>query len=249
MIKALIIDDEAPARRLLNHYLAVEIPEITEVQVADSADMALSILKTYKPDIVFLDVEMPEKNGFDFLMEVSNPIFDVVFTTAYNQYAIRAIRFSALDYLTKPINTDELKAAVQRHLEKRNQEQNAILLYENLKTNLQKKEEKDFQLAIPTTEGLFFFKTDDILWLEADRSYTIFHLEKRKPFIASKNLKYFEVTLDNMGFLRPHKSSLVNRKHIVSVSPDYQYLVLQDGSEVEVSRRKKDEILEQLRAR
>lgn len=249
MIKALIVDDEAPARRLLNHYLAVDVPEISEVRLADSVNQALLILKTYEPDIVFLDVEMPEKNGFDFLMLVTDAGFDVVFTTAYNQYAIRAIRFSALDYLMKPIDTEDLKTAVQRHLEKRNLGVSSASLYQNLKENLQKAEEKDFQLAVPTTEGVFFFKPDDILWLEADRSYTQIHLEGRKPFVASRNLKHFEETLDNMGFLRPHKSSLVNKKHVVKISADYQYLVLHDGSEVEVSRRKKDEILIQLGVR
>ncbi|MFN8354475.1 MAG: LytTR family DNA-binding domain-containing protein [Spirosomataceae bacterium] len=247
MLKVLIVDDEASARRLLNHYLAVEVPEVGEVKLAESADKALAILKTYSPDIVFLDVEMPEKNGFDFLMEIGTPRFDIVFTTAYNQYAIRAIRFSALDYLMKPINTEDLRDAVQRHLAKKGE--SLTPLYENLKENLKKQEEKDFQLAIPTTEGVFLFKTDEILWLEAERSYTVFHLQKGNPFVASKNLKYFEETLDNMGFLRPHKSSLVNRKHIARISPDYQYLVLNDGSEVEMSRRKKDEVLEQLGVR
>ena len=119
MIKALIIDDEAKARNILHHYLSSFITEITEIRQADGVDSALDILKVYQPDIVFLDVEMPHKNGFQFLMEINDPAFDVIFTTAYNQYAIQAIRFSALDYLLKPVDPDELKAAVDRHIEKR----------------------------------------------------------------------------------------------------------------------------------
>src|SRR5215217_4724454 len=118
MIKALIIDDEQKARNILDHYIRNFIPEVTEVKQAESVDSALEILKTYQPGIVFLDVEMPHKNGFDFLVETKTPSFDVIFTTAYNQYAIQAIRFSALDYLLKPVDPDELKAAVDRHLQK-----------------------------------------------------------------------------------------------------------------------------------
>src|SRR5437867_4328929 len=115
MIKALVVDDEPKARNILQHYITSFIPEISEVRQAESVDAALEILKVYEPGIVFLDIEMPHKNGFDLLVAVKDPSFDVIFTTAYNQYAIQAIRFSALDYLLKPVDPDELKAAVERH--------------------------------------------------------------------------------------------------------------------------------------
>ena len=246
MIKALIIDDEAKARNILHHYLSSFITEITEIRQADGVDSALDILKVYQPDIVFLDVEMPHKNGFQFLMEINDPAFDVIFTTAYNQYAIQAIRFSALDYLLKPVDPDELKAAVDRHIEKRETTSEKKALYNNLVDNIEKKDIKDFKIAVPSAEGVYFFTIDEILRLEADRSYTHIHLVKKRPFIASKTLKHFEEMLEEFHFIRTHKSHLINPKHVTHVTSDNEQIVLTDGSKVEVSRRKKDEVLHQL---
>ncbi|MDZ4793769.1 MAG: LytTR family DNA-binding domain-containing protein [Bacteroidota bacterium] len=249
MIRALIIDDEQKARNILQHYIVNFIPEITEVQQANSVDAALELLKTYEPGIVFLDVEMPHKNGFDFLVQSQNTSFDVIFTTAYNQYAIQAIRFSALDYLLKPVDPDDLKAAVQRHLEKQESAQQKKELFDNLVQNIAKKQVKDFKIAVPSAEGLYFFMIEDILRLEADRSYTHIHLVNRKPFLASKTLKHFEDMLEEFNFIRTHKSHLVNPKHITRISNDNEFVLLSDGSKVEVSRRKKDEVQQQLKLR
>jgi two-component system, LytTR family, response regulator len=194
-------------------------------------------------------VEMPHKNGFQFLIEQKEPAFDVIFTTAYNQYAIQAIRFSALDYLLKPVDPDELKNAVQRHLEKRENGAEKKALYDNLVNNIEKKEVKDFKIAVPSSDGVYFFTIDEILRLEADRSYTHIHLVKKRPFIASKTLKHFEEMLEEFHFIRTHKSHLVNPKHITHLTNDNEYLLLTDGSKVEVSRRKKDEVLQQLKLR
>jgi two-component system LytT family response regulator len=198
---------------------------------------------------VFLDVEMPHKNGFDFLVELKNPGFDVIFTTAYNQYAIQAIRFSALDYLLKPVDPDELKAAVQRHLEKQVSEQQKRELYRNLVENIEKKEVKEFRIAVPSAEGVYFFEIEDILRLEADRSYTHIHLVNKKPFIASRTLKHFEEMLEDFRFIRTHKSHLVNPRHIARISNDNEFVLLKDGTKVEISRRKKEEVLQQLNLR
>jgi two-component system, LytTR family, response regulator len=249
MIKALIIDDEHKARNILHHYIVNFIPEITEVRQAESVDVALNILKEYEPGIVFLDVEMPHKNGFDLLVQLQDPAFDVIFTTAYNQYAIQAIRFSALDYLLKPVDPDELQAAVQRHLEKRESWQQKQELFNNLVQNIEKKEVKDFKIAVPSSEGVYFFMVDDILHLQAESSYTHIHLTNRKPFIASKTLRHFEDMLEEFQFIRTHKSHLVNPKHITRISNDNEFVLLSDGSKVEVSRRKKDEVLQQLNLR
>ncbi len=249
MIKVLIIDDEQKARNILQHYISSFIPEVTEIQQADSVDAALQLLTTYEPGIVFLDVEMPHKNGFDFLVQSESTSFDVIFTTAYNQYAIQAIRFSALDYLLKPVDPDDLKAAVQRHLEKQESAQQKKELFDNLVQNIEKKEVKDFKIAVPSSEGVYFFMIEDILRLEADRSYTHIHLVNRKPFIASKTLKHFEDMLEEFGFIRTHKSHLVNPKHITRISNDNEFVLLTDGSKVEVSRRKKDEVQQQLNIR
>ena len=157
---------------------------------------------------------------------LKDPAFDVIFTTAYNQYAIQAIRFSALDYLLKPVDPDELKAAVQRHLEKQESEQQKKELFDNLVQNIEKKEIKDFRIAVPSSEGVYFFTLDEILRLEADRSYTHIHLANKKPFIASKTLKHFEEMLDEFSFIRTHKSHLVNPRHITRISNDNEFVLL-----------------------
>jgi two-component system LytT family response regulator len=224
------------------------VPEVTEIRQAESVDESLAIVAEYEPDIVFLDVEMPHKNGFDFLTSLAEIPFDVIFTTAYNQYAIQAIRFSALDYLLKPVDPDELKAAVHRHIEKTETAREKQVLYQNLVSNIEKKEVKDFRIAVPSAEGVYFFTIDEILRLEADRSYTHIHLVKKRPFIASKTLRHFEEMLDEFGFIRTHKSHLVNPRHITHVTNDNEHLLLSDGSKVEVSRRKKEEVLQQFEA-
>lgn len=249
MIKALIVDDEQKARSILEHYITSFAPQVTEIKQAESAEAAEEILKTYQPGIVFLDVEMPHKNGFDFLVGLKNPSFDVIFTTAYNQYAIQAIRFSALDYLLKPVDPDELNAAIARHLEKQESALQKKELFDNLVKNIEKKEVKDFKIAVPSSEGVYFFMIDDILRLEADRSYTHIHLLNKRPFIASKTLKHFEDMLDEFNFIRTHKSHLVNPKHITRISNDNEFVLLADGSKVEVSRRKKEEVQQQLKLR
>ena len=249
MIKALIIDDEIKARNVLKHYLENFVPEVTEIRQAESVDSGLEILNVYQPDIIFLDVEMPYKNGFQLLMEIKDPSFDVIFTTAYNQYAIQAIRFSALDYLLKPVDPDELKGAILRHIEKKENDKEKKALYDNLVSNIEKKEIKDFKIAVPSAEGVYFFTIDEILRLEADRSYTHIHLTKKRPFLASKTLKHFEEMLEDFQFIRTHKSHLVNPKHITRMSSDNEQIILSDGSTVEVSRRKKDEVLQQLKLR
>ncbi|MBC7535549.1 MAG: response regulator transcription factor [Ferruginibacter sp.] len=249
MIKVLIIDDEQKARNILVHYITNFIPEITETRQADSVDAALEILKEYKPGIVFLDVEMPHKNGFDFLIALHEPKFDVIFTTAYNQYAIQAIRFSALDYLLKPVDPDELKAAVSRHAEKKESALEKKQLFDNLVQNIDKKDIRDFRIAVPSNEGVYFFTIDEILRLEADRSYTHIHLVGKRPFIASKTLKHFEEMLEEFQFIRTHKSHLVNPRHITRVSNDNEFVILTDGSKVDVSRRKKEDVLQQLKLR
>lgn len=249
MIKTLIIDDELKARNILQHYIVNFIPAISETRQASSVDEAMEILESYQPDIVFLDVEMPHKNGFDFLIAIRNPAFDVIFTTAYNQYAIQAIRFSALDYLLKPVDPDELKAAVDRHIGYKETDEQKKALYGNLVGNIEKKNAKDFRIAVPSTEGVFFFTIDEVIRMEADSSYTHIHLLNQKPFVASKTLKHFEEMLEGFNFIRTHKSHLVNARHISRISNDHDFILLADGSKVEISRRKKEEVFQQLKLR
>jgi two-component system LytT family response regulator len=246
MIDILIIDDEQKARNLLRSYIEMYIPEAKEVRQAESVDDALAILHHFKPQIVFLDIEMPFKNGFDFLKSVNDLNFDVIFTTAFNQYAIQAIRFSALDYLLKPVDPEELRSAVNRHLEKQNDLQQQKSLYENLVENIDKPDVNKHRIAVPSSEVVQFFQVNDILRLEAEGSYTKIVLLNRKPFVASRTLKHFEEMLENFHFIRTHKSHLVNNKHIKGMTSDRDFVVLSDDSKVEISRRKKDEVMQML---
>lgn len=249
MIRALIIDDEPKARNVLHQYIVSFVPEIGEVRTAASVEEARGILKFYYPNIVFLDVEMPHQSGFDFLMMHENPDFDVIFTTAFNQYAIQAIRFSALDFLLKPISPEDLREAVKRHFTKQESFRQKKLLYDNLAGNIEKRNMQDFRLAVPSSEGVFFFMIHEILRLEADRNYTIIHLLDKRPFIASKTLKHFEEMLEKFRFIRTHKSHLVNLDHIIRISNNNEFIILSDGSRIEVSRRKKEEVQLQLNIR
>lgn len=242
MIHALIIDDEPKARSILRHYIA-ELEQFSfEVREAGSVDEALNVLESYTPDLVFLDVEMPGKSGFDLLMALKSPAFDVIFTTAYHQYAIQAIRFSALDYLLKPVDPDELRAAIERHSGQSAPRRSRDELYDNLVQNLSKQHARDFKIAIRSTDGTHFFMIPDIIRLEGDSSYSHIHLRNGKRFVASKTLKYMEEMLEGQGFLRTHKSHLINTAYLSHVSADHTMAVMSDGSEVEVARRKKDEI-------
>jgi len=243
MIKALIVDDEQKARNVLRHHVEQNCPQITELREAESVDAALGVMGEFKPDIVFLDIEMPHRNGFDLLSELGTPDFHVIFTTAYHHYAIRAIRFSALDYLMKPVDPEELVEAVQRHLEKRLENTERKKLLDNLADNMRREEVSKFRIAVPGIDGVLFFMVNEIIRFEADGSYTKIVLTNRKPLVASRTMKNFEEMLEDFDFLRIHKSHLVNREHIKGVSSDRDRVILKDATEVEISRRKKPEIL------
>ena len=250
MIKALIIDDEPKARNVLKYYIESYVEEITEVRQADSVDSALELLRDYEPGIVFLDVEMPQRNGFDFLRALVNPTFEVIFTTAYNQYAVQAIRFSALDYLLKPVDPDELRAAVNRYMQIQQPERkhNGVL-YDNLVQNISKKDVKDFRLAVPSKDGVLFLTLDQIIRMQGDGNYTFIHTTNKKPIVTSKTLKHFDEMLEEFGFIRTHKSHLVNPTHISQMSHDHGCIIVSDGTEIEISRRKKLDVIKLLKLR
>ena len=241
-MKVLIVDDETKARTIIEHYLVTLVPEIKEIRHASSVDEALGILQKYRPAIVFLDIEMPGRDGFDLLTTLRNPRFETIFITAYNQYAIQAIRFSAMDYLIKPIDPDELVEAINRLSNRQRTRRQKMLLYENLIFHVEKKTSPQFRLAVASSAGIFFFLTDEIIRLEADRNYTLIYHKGGKPFIASKTLKYFEEVLEPFHFIRTHKSHLVNLEHINCFTANHTCIILSDGSKIDVSRRKREEV-------
>lgn len=245
MIKILIVDDEAAAgnilRVLIEKYIAVK----TEIQICDNATVALEKMKTFCPTLVMLDIEMPNMNGFDFLNMASDSNFDVIFTTAYDRYAIKAIRFSALDYLLKPVDILELQNAINRHIIKQ-QSQGQQQLVSNLIANLQQKDPNNFKLALSTSEGVFFYDPSEILYCEGENNYTRFSFIKNKPMLVSKTLGEYEDLLGEHGFLRIHKSYLVNAKYVAKVDREGTVL-MSDGKQLAISKRRKEIVMNTLR--
>lgn len=238
--KAIVIDDDAYTREQMWHLINTFFPEIKLLQLCENARQGLSAINSDSPEIVFLDIEMPGMSGFEMLEQLKDINFEIIFITSFNQYAIKAIRFSALDYLLKPITEDELRTALERYKAKVNSA-DARGRVKNFIRNMKSEHQKDFKLAIATTEGTFFLDTDDIVRCEGDINYTKFHMLKEKKIISSRTLKEFEELLADHHFIRVHKSHLVNKKHVRSITGDHR-LQMKDGSVVDISKRKFSEV-------
>ncbi|CAN5811348.1 LytTR family DNA-binding domain-containing protein [soil metagenome] len=246
MIKAFAVDDEPAAISTLSLMIERYVPEITTLKTTNRPQETLEMIAAYKPDLVFMDIQMPGLTGFDLLRELDHIDFEIIFTTAYDQYAIEAIRFSALDYLLKPLDAEELKNAVQRFINHKNAaEKNRTDLYDNLLHNI-RTTQAEFRLAISSSDGIFFFNPNQIIRLEAESNYTRFFFTDKKPLIVAKTLGEYEEMLVPHGFLRTHRTHLVNRTYVQSFQPE-GYLLMKDNSKVEISRRRKEEVLETLR--
>ncbi|WP_160144162.1 LytR/AlgR family response regulator transcription factor [Chryseolinea soli] len=243
MIKIMIVDDELSAGNILQRLIEKHIAGNKTIKICRSAQEALDAIPLFRPTLIMLDVEMPNMNGFDLLNKASNGDFDVIFTTAYDRYAIKAIRFSALDYLLKPIDISELQNAINRHIIK--QERHPLKkenLVNNLIHNLNQKNQSHFKLALSTAEGVFFIDPADILRCEGDNNYTHFYFLNKHPIIVSKTLKEYEEILNEHGFVRIHKSHLVNIRHVAHLDKEGM-LWIKDGMSLPVSRRRKEEVL------
>ena len=241
-MKALLIDDEAKAREVLQLQLEFHVPEITEIRQAASADAASVLLESYSPDVVFLDIKMPGKDGFAWLKSLGTPNFQVIFTTAYDQYAIKAIRFAAFDYLLKPVDAEELRNAMDRLLSTANKHHS----FEHLLYNSAQSNPEDLRLTIATTEGRHFLNPQQIIRCEADGNYTHFFLLDGKRIVASRSLGHFIDLLEGLAFIRCHKTHLVNARFVTKYSEEG--LTMTDDSVVEVSRRRRTEVKQQLSA-
>lgn len=239
MIKALIVDDEQASIDLLKWLVDEYCPDITSVQWARSVQDAIPLIRSFQPDIVFLDIQMPHQSGFDLLTHIDNWNFEVIFTTAYNEFAIQAIRFSALDYLLKPIDESELKKAVERFKVKRIYAPAGQILFRNFIQNISQVNREKFKLALADASEIKYVQIDEIIRLQAESNYTHIFLSGSKVFISAKTLKEYDEMLQGHRFLRVHKSHLVNPTHIRAY--DRQgILEMSDKSKVEVARRKKE---------
>jgi len=245
-LKALIIDDEPTAVKTLSLMIHHYIPEITNLKTTTDPYEGLSLLKDFKPQLLFIDIQMPLMSGFELLKQLAHIDFGIIFTTAHDEYAIDAIRFSALDYLLKPIDTDELQNSFKRFIQKQDNNTGSESLYKNFMYNLNVKNKYDFKLALPTMQGIYFYKPEDIIRLEGEGNYTKFFFADKTSLLITYTLKSYEDVLINYGFLRVHKSHLINKAHIINYMPDGM-LTMTDLSKVEISRRRREDILEILK--
>ena len=243
MIKAILIDDEVHCLDTLSLLLKEYCPDVQIMEQCRSAKQGLEAIAKYKPDLVFLDIEMPAMNGFEMLEQFSEIPFAIIFTTSYDQYAIKAIRFSALDYLLKPIDPNELVSAIKKVQEQRHlpvAEQFQMLLKQ-----IQGKEHHFNKIAVPTSEGFELIPADQVLYCEANDNYTHLFLKNKNKIIACRTLKEMEEQLQDFPFfVRVHHSYLVNLNEVTKyVRGEGGYLVMSNGSTVNVSRSRKEALM------
>ncbi|MFT3750736.1 MAG: LytTR family DNA-binding domain-containing protein [Agriterribacter sp.] len=246
MIKAIIVDDEPKGRMALREKIKVYCPTVDIVGQAGDGLEAIVLIDTLKPELLFLDIEMPQMNGFEILKQIKEKNFFIIFTTAYDQYAIQAIKYSAFDYLLKPIDIEELRTAVNK-IETTNENQfkaQIKLLQENLAMPVKKLH----KLAIPTQEGILFVDINHVIHLEASSNYTTIYLTDKTKIVASKTLKEFNELLPVDMFFRTHHSHIINLNFIKRyIKGDGGQIELTDGSYVEVSRKNKEAFMQVVR--
>ncbi|PIQ16207.1 MAG: DNA-binding response regulator [Flavobacteriales bacterium CG18_big_fil_WC_8_21_14_2_50_32_9] len=244
MFKAIIVDDEKGGRDNLEALLK-SFPNISIIAKAGNIKEAQKALEIDKPDVLFLDIEMPGGNGFDLLEKLGNIDFDVIFTTAYDHYAIKAIKYSALDYLLKPIDPTDLEAAIKRFT---NKLKDQPLTNTKLKTlfNNVSTESANQKIIIHDGEGLNFIRIKDIIRFHSEGSYTdIYIVGNQKPIFISRPINEYEDLLSNEAFYRIHRSHFINLQHVKKyVKGDGGYVIMSDNSKVEVARRKRNEFIQ-----
>ena len=242
MLRAVLIDDDQSNLSSLSEKLAKHCPQVEIIGRCDTAKDGIAVIEKEMPGLVFLDIEMPVMNGFVLLQQLKYRSFGLVFVTAYDHYAIKAIKYSALDYLVKPVEIEELKAAVAK-AELNKETRNAQLQLELLLEHLNKKQLK--RITIPTSEGLHFIEIDSIIYLEACNNYTHFYLSTGQKFLVSRTLKEFEELLPPELFVRIHHSIIINKNFVEKyIRGEGGQVVMRHGIVLDVSKRRKAEFLQ-----
>lgn len=240
MIHCVIIDDEQKCIETLAILIKMHCPDVIVDATCNNGEDGIKAINQFKPDVVFLDIEMPKMNGFDLLEKFDKIFFHVVFTTAYNQFAIKAFRYSALDYLLKPIDPDDLKITIGRIKELKSipfKEQ-----FEMLLQNMQNTNSKPQRIALSTGEGLVFVNTREVMYCQSESNYTHVLLTNGTKYLLAKPLKEFEDTLSGNDFFRIHNSYLVNLNEINKfVRGDGGYVVMNDGTQITIARARREE--------
>ncbi len=243
MIRAVIIDDEEPNLTNLKALLLRHCPQITVTGQASNADDGIEVIRNQRPDLVFLDIQMPGKSGFDLLTSLVKPDFEVIFVTGFDQYGIQAIRFSAIDYLLKPIDIQDLKAAVARAVEKITEKQQNGQLQNLVQLLLHSQQKTEHRIALASARETRLVKTGEIIRCVADNNYTLFFLTNGEKLLVSKPMFDYDEMLKEYGFIRPHHSHLVNVSYVKSLlKEDSGYLLMMDEFKVPISRLRKESI-------
>jgi len=242
-LTAIIIDDIEDARKILKVDLADVAPNIKVIGEADSVMSGVKLLAKQKPDILFLDIQMPDGDGFDLLEMLPEKPFKTIFTTASDEHALKAFRFSAVDYLLKPINQEDLIEAIKKAKTSKDSPQSLELLQENIGKKMDKME----RIILNTQEKMHVVRLPYIVRLESDVNYTNFYLSNGQRVMVTRTLKEYDEMLSGNGFIRVHQSHLVNSNHVVEfVKADGGHINLSDGSYVPVSSRRKASVIQAL---
>ena len=242
-LKAVIIEDEKHSRESLKSLLEEFCNGVKVTGMAANVEEGVSIINDLQPELIFLDIELQTGTGFELLEKVTHRGFDVIFTTAFDQYAIRAIKTSSLDYLLKPIDVDELQESIDKALAKRSQGPLEDAQIELLLKNLTAGDDKK-KICLATSDGLEFIDVKDIIYCEASGSYTNFYLEPGRKLMVSKNLKEYEHMLPDKQFMRVHNSYLINLQKVKKfVKAEGGYIVMSNNDQVSISQSKRDDFM------
>ena len=247
-LKTILIDDEPRGISSMQKLLQINCPEVNVIGSCTNADEAIGIIKSMEPDLIFLDIAMPVKNGFDLLKELKGFPFEVIFVTAHNQFMIEAFHFSAIDYLLKPVEDNLLVDAVSRakkRIAEKSGSKNVETFLHNLK---QKQSPQKMRLCIPSLKGFQVIELDDILYAESSGNYTNLYFLNKPMVCTSKPMHEYEKLLEDAGFVRIHKSILVNLLHVKEyLRGEGGSVILSNGHEVEIARRKKDLLIAKMK--
>jgi two-component system, LytTR family, response regulator len=248
MIKSIIVDDEQKSRESLRILLEDFVDSVEVCALCQNVAEGVDAIQKHKPDLVFLDIQMQRETGFDLLTRIDPINFEVIFTTAHSEYAIKAFRFSAIDYLLKPIDIEELKKAVEKVEKKVNGSISTRL--EQLVQNLKITPSQKYKLALPSSDGLVFVKVENIVYCEASSNYTTIFMDDGKKFVVSRTLKEYEDLLEDQEFFRIHNSYLINLNALKKyVRGEGGYVVMNNDISLDVSKRKKESFLSRIGTR
>ena len=243
MLKAVIVEDEKISRDVLSNYIAKYCPDVKVLDTADDIIKGIDCINKHKPDIVFLDIEMPKGNGFDLLEKIGDISFETIFVTAFSNYAIRALNFSAAYYILKPVSIDELIKAVEKVKKLRKEKSNwspTRVLLENIQTTVKQNK----KILLPLLDGFEMAEIKDIAWCSANDNFTAFHFMSGKTMMICRTLKFYQEILDEYDFIRVHKSHMVNKNHIMKYKKGKGgSLTMADGAQLDVSPGYKENLM------